>query len=81
MKTFIHWIHGLGAAFIGGGAGAVSAAFSAMLLDPVKFNLADGLGKVLKMMGMTFVVSGIISTAMYLKQSPLPPEEGEQPGI
>ena len=72
-----HWFHGLASAFIGGGASAVSAAFSACMIDPVKFNLGAGLGSTLKMMWVSFLISGIVTTAAYLKQSPLPPETPE----
>lgn len=69
-----HWIHGVLAAFIGGGAGAVSAGFTAAMIDPQKFNLNDQLGNFFKMVGITFVVSGTLTTMAYLKQSPLPAE-------
>lgn len=59
------WLYGLFSAFMGGGASAVSA----MVIDPVKFNMADGFSNMLSM----WVVSGLISAALYLKQSPLPP--------
>lgn len=78
LSTTRHWIHGLGAAFIGGGASAVSAAFSAALIDPTKFNLGDGLGCTLKMMVTSFLVSGLLTMFAYLKQSPLPPETKEE---
>jgi hypothetical protein len=60
------WLHGLGAAFVGGGANAVTV----IVLDPVKFNLQDGWKNLLT----AVVVSSIVSSALYLKQSPLPPE-------
>lgn len=66
MKTR-HWLHGLGAAVIGGGANAVTV----IILDPLKFNLQDGWKNLLT----AVVVSSIVSCALYLKQSPLPPEE------
>ena len=59
------WLHGLGSAFIGGGASAVSA----MVIAPERFNLAEGFESMMQM----WAVSGIISAALYLKQSPLPP--------
>lgn len=66
------WLHGLGAAFIGGGAGAVSAGFSASLTDPKDFNLGTGLAHMGVLVGTTFIVSGFMSAMGYLKQSPLP---------
>jgi hypothetical protein len=66
MKTR-HWLHGLGAAVIGGGANAVTV----IIIDPLKFNIQDGWKNLLA----AVVVSSIVSCALYLKQSPLPPEE------
>ena len=62
-----HWLHGLGAAFIGGGANAVTV----MAIDPMKFNLQEGW----KNLVTAFLVSGIVNAAFFLKQSPLPPED------
>lgn len=61
-----HWIHGLGSAFIGGGANAVTV----MIVDPTQFNLEQGWQKLLAV----FLVSAFLSACFYLKQSPLPPE-------
>jgi hypothetical protein len=59
------WIKGLMAAFIGGGANAVTV----IIVDPINFNpLQGGAMKVL----MVALVSGCISAALYLKASPLP---------
>lgn len=69
--TWKHWLHGLLAAFIGGGSGAVTAGFSATLIDPEHFNLAHGLGHTLELMGTVFVVSGTLAAFAYLKKSPL----------
>jgi hypothetical protein len=55
------WLHGLVAAFIGGGAGAVSAGFSAAVLAPDQFNLSTGILPMLKLMVLTFTVSGIVA--------------------
>lgn len=76
FKNVRHWIHGLLSAIIGGGAGAVTATFSASLIDPQKFNLADphGISNCLKMICLCFVVNGAIAMFAYLKQSPIPPE-------
>lgn len=66
------WLHGLGSAFIGGGANVVAA----LVIDPENFNLAEGVQKVLTL----WLASGGISAALYLKQSPLPqfPQQGEK---
>lgn len=64
--TWKHWLHGLFGAAIGGGANAVTT----MIIAPAQFNLQEGFRNVL----MSAVVSSIVSAALYLKQSPLPPE-------
>jgi hypothetical protein len=68
-----HWAYGLFAALIGGGAGAVTAAFSAMVLTPGQYSIGGDAGwNSLKLMALTFAVSGVIAAFAYLKQSPLP---------
>lgn len=76
-----HWLYGLFAALIGGGAGAVSAAFGAMVLTPGQYGASgDGGWNSLKLVFVTFIVSGVITAFAYLKQSPLPAiENGNQP--
>lgn len=64
---FKHWLHGLIAAVVGGGANAITV----IILDPINFNLFQGGATKL---GMATLVSAIVSAAMYLKQSPLPTE-------
>lgn len=60
------WLKGLLSAIIGGAANSVTV----MIVDPMAFNLETGLKKV----GTVALVSGILSAAMYLKQSPMPGE-------
>jgi len=74
MLLWRKWAYGLMAAIIGGGAGSVTAAFSAIVIDPTSFNVHGGLGHVLELMGTTFLVSGILHASGYLAQSPLPAE-------
>lgn len=57
------WLHGLGAAVIGGAASTITV----MIIDPTTFNVHQ-LGKVAAVAG----VSAILNAAAYLKQSPLP---------
>ena len=65
MKTALLWLKGLAAAFIGGAANAVTAT----VVAPESFNLTpDGL----KRTGVLALVSGGVSAATYLKQSPVP---------
>ena len=67
------WAYGLGAAFVGGGSSSVASGLAAMGLDKDHFNLTDGMGATLKLMTIAFLINGIISAFLYLKQSPLPP--------
>lgn len=64
LKSIRMWIHGLVAAAIGGAANTVTN----MVVAPESFNLKDGLKNVLIAAG----VSALLSSALYLKQSPLP---------
>lgn len=66
------WVYGLGAAFIGGGAGAITASQVAMGIAPNTFNYSSGIGNMAKMAAITFVVQGGLMAFAYLKQSPLP---------
>lgn len=70
------WLYGLGSAAIGGGAGAVVSGFTAMGIDPDKFNFTStsGVAHFFLMAILNFSVSGFLSIMFYLKQSPLPPE-------
>jgi hypothetical protein len=73
--TAKHWFYGLGAAFIGGGAAAVTASISAVVIAPDAFNLGNQLGNFFKLAGATFLISGFLQAMGYLKQSPLPTDE------
>lgn len=68
------WLHGLVAAIIGGGAGAVTSGLTSMGFAPDKFNLSDvnGIFRLLGLVGANFIVSGIFSMMFYLRQAPLP---------
>lgn len=70
-KNWHHWLHGLIGAFIGGSANTITN----MIVSPETFNLNAGLPKVLE----AALLSGIISAALFLKQSPLPPEPPDPP--
>ena len=66
------WLYGLGAAFIGGGASAVTAGISVNLIDPNDFNFAEGLWHTLTLMAVAFLVNGVLHVFGYLAKSPLP---------
>lgn len=60
------WLQGLISAIISGAATSVTM----IIVDPQTFNFDQGLKKV----GIVALVSGLVSAANFLKQSPLPKE-------
>lgn len=64
------WIEGLLAALIGGGANAITV----IVVDPLAFNLGEGLPKLLQVVA----VGAIVAAAAFLKQSPIPKAEKEE---
>jgi hypothetical protein len=64
MKTFKKWFYGLLSVCISSAASAVPV----VIVDPMKFNLNEGLGNLLKICAVT----ALIHAGLYLKQSPLP---------
>lgn len=66
------WVRGVVGAFVSGGAGAIGGATGATMLDPMTFNLNTGLGVTMKLMGVAFLISGIVSLAKFLQTSPVP---------
>lgn len=71
------WLHGLFAALIGGGASAVTSGIVLPAISPAAFNLQAQLFPLLKASVSMFVVNGLFSAFLYLKQSPLPAETVE----
>lgn len=69
------WLHGLGAALIGGGSGAVSAVFGVNLIDPKDWNLNSlaGFGHMCSLMAVVFVINGAITAFAWLSKNPVPP--------
>lgn len=65
------WIRGVVAAFIGGGAGAVSAAFGVAISDPDHFNLSNP-HRLIVAIWFTFLINGVITLAAFLRQKPVP---------
>lgn len=63
------WLKGLIAAVIGGAANALTM----VIVDPLNFNLGEGVNNLLTVAA----TSAIVAAAMYLKQSPLPNTEGQ----
>lgn len=64
VKSLAVWLHGLGAAFIGGAANSIVVA--QIVPEAVNF------GSQWKKAAAVAVASGVISAAFYLKLSPLP---------
>lgn len=60
-----HWLKGLVAAVIGG----VSNTVVAMVVAPEQFNIHET-----RKLGEMALGAGLVSAALYLKQSPVPPE-------
>lgn len=70
------WANGLIGGFIGGGSSGVISGWTASMLAPDKFNTGEQRDALLMLMGTTFVVSGIVSALLFLKQHPLPDWDG-----
>lgn len=69
------WFRGLGAAFIGGGASALTTDQGLLLAQRMGVDVPT---LDLKALGVVFLSSGIVSAAMYLKKSPLPGHADEE---
>lgn len=78
MKEFLQgrgfntadWIYGLMAAFVSGGASAVTSGITVTAMDPADFNLQTG--RFYTLVGALFAVNGLMGAMMFLKQKPLP---------
>ncbi len=66
MNDWKKWAKGLASAFIGAAANSITV----VIVDPVNFNPVTQTKKVL----IVALVSGALAVALYLKQSPLPPD-------
>jgi hypothetical protein len=71
------WLHGLFAALIGGGASAVTSGIVLPGISPAAFNFNAQLYPLFKAATAMFVVNGLFSAFLYLKQSPLPAKSVE----
>lgn len=78
MKKWIHWFKGLCAAIIGGAASAVSGYMGNVLVNPDALAKMD-IGERFTMFGIIALFAGFFSGVLYLKQSPLPCDDGSQP--
>jgi hypothetical protein len=72
MGSLETWLRGLIAAFISGGASAVTAGVTAPAIAPNAFNFHNQLSPLFELMGALFLVNGALGALAYLKQSPIP---------
>lgn len=72
------WIRGILAAGVSGGANGVVTGFAAIGIDPNHFNLADGFHHTLAIGGVSAAISSILGVALYLRQSPRPPQDAPE---
>lgn len=75
MGNWQSWLHGLLAAFIGGGSSAVTAGIVAPAINPGAFNFHDKLAPLFQLAGALFFVNGGIAAFAYLSKSPLPEQQ------
>lgn len=67
---FKDWFKGLVAAFVSGGASAVTSGFTVSALDPKGYNFQSS--KIYTLMLAMFLVNGIMGAMMFLRQKPVP---------
>ncbi len=72
------WLRGVIAAAVSGGANGVVTGFAAIGIDPKHFNLDAGFYHTLVIGGVSAAISAVLGVALYLRQSPLPPEDASQ---
>ncbi len=75
MNNLEVWLKGIGAAAISGAANGIVTGFAAIGIDPNHFNLGAGIHHTLEIAGVSAAISAILGVALYLRQSPLPPEK------
>lgn len=75
MGDWQTWLHGLVAAFIGGGSSAVTAGIVAPAINPAAFNFHEKLAPLFQLAAALFVVNGGIAAFAYLSKSPLPDQQ------
>jgi len=65
-----HWLYGLLAGFLGGGAGAVVSGVVVSVRDPARYNFSSSGFYILVL--SIFVANGLLNFFSYLHQNPLP---------
>lgn len=71
------WWYGLIAGFFGGVWTSIDSGLAVMIIAPKEFNLDTGLSKTLLTMLVLGLLAGAKVAVAYLKQSPLPPMNGD----
>jgi hypothetical protein len=72
------WLRGAIAAAVSGGANGVVTGFAAIGIDPNHFNLDAGFRHTLAIGGVSAAISAVLGVALYLRQSPLPPDDASE---
>lgn len=71
------WLYGLAAGFIGGASTSIDSGLVIMIAEPKAFNLDANVIKTLGTMASIGALAGLKVAVAYLKQSPLPPMDGD----
>ena len=71
------WWYGLVAGFLGGLWGSIDSGLAVMVLAPKEFNLDDKMMHTFTAMAVLGLLDGVKVAVAYLKQSPLPPMNGD----
>lgn len=66
------WLRGVIGSIISGGAAAAGGSLGTIVVDPMHFNLNGGLADVLKVAGVAFTISALVSLAKFLQTNPIP---------
>ena len=66
------WLRGAIAAFVSGGASAVTSGITVSAIDNKDYNLGEGSGKLLVLMTTMFLVNGFMGLMFFLRQKPVP---------
>lgn len=75
MNNLEIWLRGLIAAFVGGGASAVTSGIITPAIAPQAFNFHAQLSPLLQLMTALFLANGLLTAFAYLARSPVPQAE------
>lgn len=71
------WFYGLASGFLGGMWTSIDSGLIVMIAAPNEFNFGEGTLKTLGVMTIIGILAGAKVAVAYMKQSPLPPMEGD----